>query len=496
MKRISGAMIALVCLALAAGAGAEEKREKILQAVASCSPSIVKVEFECDRSDGKGAKTFHTTGFIVGAEGLVLVTDVESIDPPVGGSYQKPGEFTVHFDKETEAPASFLGKDEELNLALLRLKETDPDEEEEAGKAEAKAPAIRPLPLSPCETLGLAREILVVNRLSEEKDFLPTFHLLRITAVVPRPAAPPEYHLDGSLSAFSGCPVLTLDGKVVGMVALAPVEPGGGGRTITIRGRTFHIGSRRRRRSPRLLCTGDFEEFLADPSKFLRRKSWVGVRGLQALTEDLAEHFGTEAGGIILGEILKDSPAERAGLVEGDVVVSIDGEAMEIEQDRDVEKFRKRIQRAPGGTMFVLGVLREADGSFAEREIVLEVEEEPVQEYEVEEWEEETFGLRVKPLTRDFLDRQRLPLQTQGVRVTYVENAGFGNLAGLRRDDIIQSVVLVKTPDLEAFQEQMAAVIEARNEEVCFNVLRGGKSLFQCVRPDWKLADKKETEEE
>jgi len=39
----------------------------------------------------------------------------------------------------------------------------------------------------------------------------------------------------------------------------------------------------------------------------------------------------------------------------------------------------------------------------------------------------------------------------------------------------------------------MAVVIKAKEAEVCFGVIRGGKSLFLCVRPQWglKKADKK-----
>lgn len=482
MRTVAAIAALAAAFALAANASADEKRDRIVAAVDAVVDSIVKVEFECPQTDGKGSQTFTVAGFVVSEEGLVMVTDVHQVDPPVGGQYQKPEGFTVHFDKEAKAKARFLGKDEDLNLALLKLTDEPPAEGE-------KAPEVKALALAPCERIGLAEEVLVVNRLGKEADFRPTFALMRVTAVIPKPAEPPEYRLDGNLRAWEGCPVLTLDGRVVACVALEPAEPASGGRTVTFGGRTFFVGGRGRRGSPRLLCTDDYREFLADPSKFLRRKSWLGVRGLQALSKPLAEQLGVETGGVILGEILEKSPAQKGGLQDGDIVVRIDDEPLEIEEQKDVETFTKRVERADGGTLFAFTVLRPDGQAWKETRLQVTVEEEPVREYEVEEWEDTTFGLRVKPLTRDFLDRGRLDLDTKGVRVTYVENAGYAALAGLQRDDIVQDVVLVKTPDMETFKKQIAEVAEAREVEVCFSVLRGGKNLYLCVRPDWALLE-------
>ncbi|MHC4601602.1 MAG: PDZ domain-containing protein [Planctomycetota bacterium] len=485
MNRIARGIVIAAGLAVFVTATADEKQEKIRAAVEATMESVVKITFDCAQTDGKGSREFETTGVIVSPEGLIMVTDVNQIDPPVGGRYQKPETFVVHFEKEVKGKANFLGKDEELNLALLKFLKEEPKEGE-------KTPVIKPLTLTETAALTLAQEVLVLKRMDEEADFGPTFGLLRVTAVIPKPAGPPEYRVSGGLGGWTGCPVLTLEGDVIGFVSMTSVEPSsGGGRSITIGGRTIYFGGRSRRGSPRLLCTGDFREFLADPSKFLRRKSWLGVRGLQALTKDLAEQLGVDKGGITLGEVLEASPARRGGLETGDVVVKIDGEKIDVSEEKDVEKFRKRIQREEAGKKLVFTVLRNLGTRYGEKELSIVTEEDPVREFEVEEWEEKTFGLRVKPLTRDFLDRERLPLDTKGVRVTYTESAGYAYLAGLRRDDIIHGAVLVKVVDLKSFKKRMQEVIEAKEPEVCFGVIRRGKKLFLCVRPEWELDEKK-----
>jgi serine protease Do len=345
------------------------------------------------------------------------------------------------------------------------------------------------LDLADCRGLDLAQPVLLLGRLEAAEDFRPTFALPRVTAVVARPAGPPEYRVTEDLEPWVGCPVLGLDGRVLGFVGMTSAESGGGGgQSVSFGGRTVYVGGRGRGSSPRILCSADFKDFLADPSRFLRRKCWLGVRGLQALTKDLAEPIGLKGRtGVIVGEVLKQSPAEKAGLRTGDVVAGIDGQPLDVTEDKDVEKFSKRVERGKAGDRLKLQVFRDEGKGYLELPLEVALEEEPVQEYEVEEWEDKTFGLRVKPLTRDFLDGQRLPLDTPGLRVTFVERAGFADLAGLRSGDIVQGVVLVKTPNLDALKARLAEVTAAKEPEVCFGVLRRGKNLFLCVRPEWGL---------
>ncbi|MBN2492084.1 MAG: PDZ domain-containing protein [Planctomycetes bacterium] len=474
-----------VLAVLASSARADDKQEVILQALRDHADSIVTVEFECKQTDGKGANKFTVTGVVIDAEGLVMVTTVSQVDPPIGGPHQKPEEFEIIFGKDIKAKATFLGKDEELNLALLKIKKEEPKEGEQV-------PVLKPLELKKTAALGQAEEILILDRLSKSSDYKPTYELMRVTAVVEKPAGPPEYLVTGSLSA--GCPVVNMKGEAIGFVGREAVErpADSGGQTVTFQGRTFRVGGGRARpASPRILLGSDLAEFLADPSKFLRRKCWLGVRGLQALTKDLAKEFGVdEKGGVLLGEVLEQSPAARAGLRDGDILRRIDGERVTIDDDKDLEKFTKRIQRATAGATVVFEVLRAGKDGLEKAEVPVAMEEEPTQEYEVQDWEEKLFALRVKPITRDFLDREHLPLETTGVRVSQVESAGWAQLAGLRAGDIIHGVVLKKVTNLEEFKAIMAQVIQDEDEEVCFNAIRGGKNLFLCVRPQWELKRK------
>lgn len=63
---------------------------------------------------------------------------------------------------------------------------------------------------------------------------------------------------------------------------------------------------------------------------------YVGV-SVQDLTKQLGEYFGVEAGeGVLVTEVMEDSPAEKAGVKAGDIIVSADGE--QIAESRDLQE--------------------------------------------------------------------------------------------------------------------------------------------------------------
>ncbi len=70
--------------------------------------------------------------------------------------------------------------------------------------------------------------------------------------------------------------------------------------------------------------------------KFVLRdwdRPWLGVE-LQKLSDQLREFFKVEEGGVLISEVKEDSPAEKAGLKAGDVIIEMDGE--EVDSRRDV----------------------------------------------------------------------------------------------------------------------------------------------------------------
>ncbi len=58
-------------------------------------------------------------------------------------------------------------------------------------------------------------------------------------------------------------------------------------------------------------------------------RAWLGVR-FQAVTKEMMESFGLEStDGALISEVLKNSPAEKAGLKEGDIIIEVNGKKIE-----------------------------------------------------------------------------------------------------------------------------------------------------------------------
>ncbi|MDA2926194.1 PDZ domain-containing protein [Acidobacteria bacterium AH-259-G07] len=108
-------------------------------------------------------------------------------------------------------------------------------------------------------------------------------------------------------------------------------------RTVTIAERKSRMGNRFSRRyrieipSVPELDFGDFR-FHFDPDHprfFFSDRPQLGIKG-QEISEQLAETLGVpEKKGVLVMEVVKDSPGERAGLKAGDVIISVDGEQVE-----------------------------------------------------------------------------------------------------------------------------------------------------------------------
>lgn len=83
----------------------------------------------------------------------------------------------------------------------------------------------------------------------------------------------------------------------------------------------------------------------------MRRYGRLGV-SVQDLTPELAAHFGA-TGGVIVSAVGDDSPASRAGIRVGDVITTVDGEAIDT-----VATLRARLWHDPQATEIVVGLVR------------------------------------------------------------------------------------------------------------------------------------------
>ncbi len=197
------------------------------------------------------------------------------------------------------------------------------------------------------------------------------------------------------------------------------------------------------------------------------RRGWLGV-SLQEVSPELAEQFGLEdRRGVLLADILPDSPAEEAGLQRGDVVVELDGS-----QFQSLPDFRNRIADTGPGTGVRLTIIR--DGARRTVSVVLGSREEDPQT--LSQNLQGDFGWQLSELTDDLAARLGAQGVT-GVVVTGVAPGSRAALAGLQPGDLIVEVNRVSVESLLEISEQLDRTVG----EALLLVWRGGRTIFLVI---------------
>ena len=163
-------------------------------------------------------------------------------------------------------------------------------------------------------------------------------------------------------------------------------------------------------------------------------RGWLGV-SIQAVTDDMARSLKLkEAKGAIVSDVTENSPADKAGVKPGDVVIGVD--ARTVEDNGDLSRYIA--SKAPNTTVN-LRVLREGG---QEQTIAVKLGTFPEEgaEDESESGKHGQLGMTLRNLTPDMADRLELPRATKGVVVVAVEAGDAAEEAGLARGDVIVSV--------------------------------------------------------
>ena len=203
-------------------------------------------------------------------------------------------------------------------------------------------------------------------------------------------------------------------------------------------------------------------------------RGYLGVH-IQDVTPDLATAFGLkQGGGVLIGDVSPDTPAARAGLKKGDVILQINGQPIDARNQLQVQI----AQMAPG-TPVKLQIWRNG----ATQNVSLNLGELP--ETAEKEGPGETSGgalegVEVQNLTPDISQELNLAPGTHGVVVTSVDQASPAAAAGLSRGDVIQEVNHKPISNTGEFQQALSG---ADKQPVLLLVNHGGASGFVVVEP-------------
>ncbi|MBL0381656.1 MAG: DegQ family serine endoprotease [Desulfofustis sp. PB-SRB1] len=348
------------------------------------------------------------SGFIISNEGHILTNNhvVENAE-----------DITVTLADSSTVKAELVGADPQSDVALIKIDvdETLPTvplgDSDKLDVGEWVIAIGNPFGLNQTVTVGVVsakgRSRVGIN---EYEDFIQT---------------------DAAINpGNSGGPLLNIHGEVVGINSALYSRTGG------YMGIGFAIP---------INMAKSIESQLQEFGKVTR--GWLGV-GIQDIDEQLAQSFNLpDSNGILVTEVHPDTPAEKGGIKEGDVIVKLDNEAV-----ADVAELRNGIAMTSPGTDLAIEIFR--DGT--SQTIKVTIGEQPDDFGMVAQKSNETllspFGLVVQELTPELAEQFGYE-NRQGVIISEVIPDSPAARANLRSGHLIEEVNQNRITSLAELQQ-------------------------------------------
>ena len=207
-------------------------------------------------------------------------------------------------------------------------------------------------------------------------------------------------------------------------------------------------------------------------------RGWIGV-SIQELTPELAQEFGlTRTKGALVSDVVKDSPAGRAGIVRGDIILGLNGKEI-----KDVSSLRNMVAQSRAGSEIALKVLRSGK-EFTVKVTIAELPRE-VAEVQPDQLPHDTdarvlTGLTVMDLSREIVRQLGFDKDEKGVVVVRVEPGSPADDAQIKKGDIIKEINKKEIYSLEGFNRITTNI--KRDQSVLLFVNRGGKKFYVILK--------------
>jgi serine protease Do len=374
------------------------------------------------------------SGFIVDADGTVVTNN---------HVVQNAKAVSVTLDDGTTLQARVIGRDPRTDLAVLKLDAGRTLPFIQLGDSARVRPGEWVIAMGNPFGLGGTVTAGIVSASGRDIGAGPYDDFIQIDAPINQ--------------GNSGGPLFTQDGRVVG-VNTAILSPSGGSIGIG-----FAI--------PSDMVRTVVAELKANGQV---TRGYLGV-STQGLTPAMAKALRLQDGrGALVASVEPDSPAAKAGLQPGDVILGLDGRKIATPRDLAID-----VAKVKPGSEARFDILRDG-GAQTVTVAVTAMQNDRTADRGAADPAEARVGVALAPLTPDARGQLQLPARTNGAVVAQVEPGSPAEEAGLREGDVIVSVgsLAVGSPDEAARAIRSAA---KKDQAVALRIVREGRSAFVAI---------------
>ena len=373
------------------------------------------------------------SGVIVSPDGYIL-TNNHVVD---GG-----GELTVTLPDKREFKGKVVGTDPKTDLAVVKIEgknlpHTDWGDSSKLQVGEYVLAIGNPFGLNSTVTLGI---VSALGRgrmgITQYEDFIQT---------------------DAAINpGNSGGALVNTNGELVGINTAIISQSGG------YQGVGFAV--------PVSMAKPVFDSLMKN-GKVVR--GFLGI-GIQDLNQDLAKSFGLkEAKGALVSNVAEESPAEKAGIKQGDVIVGYQKTPIE-----DAAALQRAVTGTPVGAKAVVKVIR--NGHEQELSATIGEQTETKQVARTESGVESALaGVEVESLNPQMARELGLQGTVHGVVVVNVEPESQADRVGLAQGDVIKEINRHPVKSVKDYEQIVSAL--KKDQDALLLVNRRGSSLFITV---------------
>ncbi|MBS0604599.1 MAG: DegQ family serine endoprotease [Verrucomicrobia bacterium] len=200
-------------------------------------------------------------------------------------------------------------------------------------------------------------------------------------------------------------------------------------------------------------------------------RGFLGV-SLQPVDKDIADAFNLpKPEGALISEVVKDSPADKAGLKQGDIIIEYNKQPV-----KSLQSFRNEVSLMSPGSTVSLKVNRK--GQMVSIPVTLGTANDTLA---TSGSIIQKLGMEIDNLTADLSKQLGYTQKEEGVVITKIKPGSAAAMAGLRPGFLIQAVNHQKVSNVDEFNEALG---KPENKRILLLVRQGNATRFYSIKVD------------